>query len=70
MDAPIKALVDPSQKKVGCALMQAAVGGDARVCHHFNASRWFLAPTKGMGFASLTRQQWRDLADLWNQERK
>lgn len=59
--APIRALYDPSTKRVACVLLQAAYGGDKRACHILGADRWETSPTADFVWVEGTVEQWRAL---------
>ena len=63
----LRALVDPERRQVGCALVQAAYGGDRSVCHMFKD--WATSPTGDMVMMRGTERQWRALAEKWKWER-
>lgn len=58
-----KLVIDVEQRRPGCVLIQAALGGDNHlVSSLFDATSWLVAPTPGMRLVSGTMEQWKAFA--------
>lgn len=61
---------DPTLNKVGCVLLQAALGGTRGLCYLFDTEDWFLAPTENMKMYQGTREEWEQVALKIKKERE
>lgn len=71
---------DLSQGKVGCVLLQAAMGGDARIASRIDTKDWLLAPTPNLRVYAMTDEQVEQLVAMhesgamlvkvWNRDRE
>lgn len=50
-------LFDMKLKKIGCVLLQAAVGGDTWLPSMIDNQHWLLSPTPDLRLYSMTREQ-------------
>lgn len=53
-----KVVIDVKQRRPGCVLLQAALGGDSGIVSTFPADSWLLAPTDDMRLIEGTPEQW------------
>ncbi len=53
----IPVVFDITEMKVGCALLQAALGGDESVCRRVDAKHWLVEITPGMKVYQVTPEQ-------------
>lgn len=70
MDTKIPAVVYPEKKMVGCVLIQAAYGFNTQVPYLFDPEDWVLAPEDGGKAMRGTQEEWRKLADNWNEHHR
>jgi hypothetical protein len=59
----MKIAYDISQMKVGCAIVQAALGGDTMAADYFDTEDWVMTPTRGMRLYDLSPEQIPELVD-------
>jgi hypothetical protein len=58
---------DPVKMQPGCALLQAAFGGDRGVAFQlFNSQSWLIGPTPDMRMIYGTLEQWKKVASTVN----
>lgn len=57
-------LYNIEQRKVGCVLMQATLGGDSDLCRYWND--WEIDSTEGMKLYPITVEQAKKLAEADN----
>lgn len=50
----MKIVYDTRLRRPACALLQAAMGGDAGIASQFSSETWLIAPTPGMKLLSIT----------------
>ncbi len=50
-------VVDVELRRPGCALLQAAMGGDPGIANLFDADKWLIAPTPAMKCYSISDEQ-------------
>lgn len=48
---------DADEVRPACPLLQAAMGGNPSVVHHFDAASWLLTPTPGMKRYEISRKE-------------
>lgn len=53
-DKPRAIAYDWKLKRVGCVLLQAAMGGDVHAASEFSTDKWLLAPTPDLKLYPLT----------------
>ncbi len=59
----VKILFDISEMKVGCPILQAAMGGDLHVSNHFPAEKWLIEPTENLKLYEITPEQFKKLKE-------
>jgi hypothetical protein len=57
-------IYDPSLKRPGCVLLQAALGGTDGIAEVFPDASWLLAPTDGMGLYEVDDAQLKQLITI------
>lgn len=65
----LQGLYSPALKKVGCALLQAAAGGDKKITSIFSADDWFTSPQDDMIMISGTLEEWQRIEDMKRADR-
>lgn len=53
----MKIAFDLTLMRPGCVLIQAVMGCDSEMAHHFDTKDWLLAPTPNMKVYPLTKDQ-------------
>lgn len=53
----MKIAYDIKLLRPGCALLQAAMGGDPLIAYEFDTEHWLLAPTEDIRVYEVTRGQ-------------
>ena len=67
IQGPTTILVDIEEKKVGCVILQAALGGNRNIAMNIKTERWFLAPTKNMKVYTLkNKEEIQKFIDIFN----
>ena len=65
----MKALYSPSERKIGCVLLAAALGADRRVNHIVPPKDWFVNLPDDALIISGTREEWRRFVDMSHEQR-
>lgn len=60
----MKIAFDCTQKRPGCALLQAAHGADLEVLREFPCETWILSPTSDMRVYQVTKEQLTKLVEM------
>lgn len=66
----MKLVFDINLMRPGCALLQAAMGGDEGVANRFHAEAWLLAPTPAMKAYEVTPEQYDKIVKFVNGGKK
>lgn len=66
-NAPLVLAYDMKARKVGCVLMQAALGCVSGPCHWWDTKCWETDNPAGLRLIRGTRSQWQRLAEMDNQ---
>ncbi len=59
-------LLDLKAQKVGCVLLQAAMGGTSNACHNFNSNAWETDSIEGLKRYVLTRDEYKQVVARFN----
>jgi len=53
----MKIVYDVELRRPGCAIIQAAMGGDRSIANEFDTATWLTFPTPNMGLYEVTQKQ-------------
>lgn len=57
----MKIAFDIKEMKPGCVLLQASMGCDSSLSHHFDTKHWLLAPTPDLRVYEVSDSQLKEL---------